>query len=221
MARRDWLKVIVLILVPANTWLLVFYYLHRQKQIAIRSIHDSRQYVQEYSVIRRHFREKWGLQIGRRFTIPPYPSEFIGSRPTFQQGYPICFLYISGLVVPEVWEPAILEAIKASPYLYVVLLYPGERSKDSIRQMVQKFKNPRLSALIGNWIQGGFGSYEDGILLVLCDGEGIVRVIEPYPKLKVSPFLKEEIVDWRPKLQQAVKRALEKFYGKPSGTQGR
>jgi hypothetical protein len=218
MTRRDWLKVIVLILVPANAWLLVFYYLHRQRQTAIYSIHDSRQYVQEYSVIRHHFREKWGLQIGRRLTIP-YPSEFIGPSPPFRQGYPTCFLYISGLVVPEVWEPAIFEALKASPYLHVVLLYSAEGGKDSIRQMVQKFKNPRLSALIGNWIHGAFGSYEDGILLVLCDGEGIVRAIEPYPKLKVSPFQEEEVKDWRPKLHQAVKRALEKFFGKPSGKQ--
>jgi hypothetical protein len=30
-------------------------------------------------------------------------------------------------------------------------------------------------------------------------------------------FWHEEVKDWRPKLQQAVKRALEKFYGGATG----
>jgi hypothetical protein len=48
-----------------------------------------------------------------------------------------------------------------------------------------------------------------------------VRAVEPYPDLKLSPSWEEEVKDWRPKLHQAVKRALEKFFGKPSGKQGR
>ncbi len=67
---------------------------------------------------------------------------------------------------------------------------------------------------MGNWVHGVFGSYDDGILLVLCDGNGVVRAIEPYPNLKRSPSLKDEVADWRPKLHQAVKKVLDKFFPK-------
>jgi hypothetical protein len=48
-----------------------------------------------------------------------------------------------------------------------------------------------------------------------------VIVIESYPQLKFSSEWHEEVKDWRPKLQQAVKRALERFYGKLPEAQGR
>ncbi|MFA0781339.1 MAG: hypothetical protein RJAPGHWK_002867, partial [Candidatus Fervidibacter sp.] len=38
--------------------------------------------------------------------------------------------------------------------------------------------------------------------------------------LKFSAFWHEEVKDWRTKLQQAVKRALERFFEKPSKRKG-
>jgi hypothetical protein len=42
----------------------------------------------------------------------------------------------------------------------------------------------------------------------LCDGQGIVRAVEPFPKLKISPHWEEELEDWRPKLHQTVTRKV-------------
>lgn len=216
MSRWDWLKVIVLVLLPINAWLGMFYYLRWQRQKAIHSIHDPKYFSSEEAIVLHHFQEKLGLKVGQPFN-PLYPYTFIGSPPPFRQGYPVCFLHIAGLAVPEVWEPAIFEALEASPHLYVVLLHSAEGDLASVRQIVRRFENPRLSALVGNWVPGILGSYREGILLILCDGRGIVRALEPYPPLKVSPSLEEEVADWRPKLQQAVKKVLDKFFPKGKG----
>ncbi len=53
-----------------------------------------------------------------------------------------------------------------------------------------------------------------GILAFLCDGNGIVRAVEPYPPLKISPDWQEQVADWRPKLHQGIKKMLDKFFPK-------
>ncbi len=217
---RDWAKMIVLILLPINAWLLVFLYLNHQKAKYLEETHGEFLRMNEM-VVAKFLREKYSIRIGQQLRLPlSLPS--VGLPPPLGKGYPVCFINISGLILPEVWEPAISEALKVSPYLYVVLLHSVDGDLPTIKKMFQRINNQRLSAIpIGLGVERTLGHYRGGILLILCDGSGVVRAVEPYPSLKVSPYMEEEVADWRPKLQQAVKRALEKFYGKPSGAQGR
>jgi len=225
MSRREWLKVIVLLLVPINTWLGVMYYLHWQRWRSFS--YRLRQGEQERSMVVRYLRERQGLhfKVGQRIPYPfPYPVHLIGRLPPVGRGKPVIFLNISWIASLEVWEPAVKEILSFSPPLYLVLLYRKPEGLDDryIREMVQKLRNPYVSALVGgDWMRRFFDAEVDRVLLLLCDEKGIIRHVEYYPKLKLSPYWHEEVKDWRPKLQQAVKRALEKFYGKPSGAQGR
>ncbi len=216
MFRREWLKVIVLILLPINAWLGVFYYLHWQRQKALWEVLQP--VPQEATVVVRHFQERHDFKVGRRLPYPfPYPTRLIGNPPSVGQGYPVLFVNISWIAAHEVWEPALTEALNASPYLQVVLLYRNEGVVDwkPITEMIQKLNSPRLSVLVGGgWMRSMFGTELNGTLLILCDGQGIIRSIEPYPELKISPYWEEEVKDWRPKLHQAVKKGLDKFFPK-------
>ncbi|MFZ8854331.1 MAG: hypothetical protein ACO2PL_19830 [Armatimonadota bacterium] len=216
MTRRDWVKVIVLLLLPFNAWLAVFFYLHYQRLSAISGTKQHKLIEKEQTIVHKHLREKFGIRVGQKINLPFCASQLIGSPPP--QGYPVCYLHIYGLALPEVWEDAIKEVL-ASPFLHVVLVRDSEGDVESVREIVARFNNPRLSELVGRWVYGIFGTNEDGILVVLCDGNGVIRVVEPYPKLLISPSLEKELAYWRPKLHQAVKRALEKFFGKPLGKQ--
>jgi len=119
------------------------------------------------------------------------------------------------------------------PDLHIVLLYrltPIPESKELqerfrqemqlIQNMLKHFSSPRVSAIASERMHYVFGLEIGGILAVICDDKGIVRVVEFYPSLKRTPKWSEEVADWRPKLQQAVKRALERFFEKPSGKAG-
>jgi len=229
MSRREWLKVIVLLLVPINAWLGMVYYLHwqRWKTFSYR-LHQSEQ---ERANVVRYLREKHGLnfKVGQPIPYPfPYPVHLVGRLPPVGRGQPVIFLNISWIASLEVWEPTVKEILSFSPPLHLVLLYRQPEGLDDrhIREMVQKLKSPYVSALVGrvregDWMGRFFDAEVDRVLLILCDGKGIIRHVEYYPELRLSPYWHEEVKDWRPKLHQAVKRALEKFYGKPSGTQGR
>lgn len=222
MSRWDWLKVIVLVLLPVNAWLGVFYYLHWQREKALREMYPKA--FQETAITVHYSQRRLGIEEGKRLVYPfPFPAKLIGKPPPFGQGYPVVFLNISWIASLEVWEPTIQEILNASPYLHVVLLYRKSKTLSEgfkpIMGIVQAFNNPRLSVLYSegeggdSWMLNFFGSEQTGFLLFLCDGRGIVRHIEPYPKLKVSRYWKEEVSDWRPKLHQAVKKVLDKFFG--------
>lgn len=223
MSRWDWLKAIMLVLLPFNAWLGVFYYLHLQREKALQKTFNLA--ILERKVFVHRSQERLGIKEGQRLRYPfPFPARFIGKPPPFGQGYPIVFLNISWIASLDVWEPTIQEILNASSYLYVVLLYrkPKELPEGfkPIMEIVQAFNNPRLSVLFsedGYWMLNYFGTELTGFLLILCDGQGIVRHIESYPKLKFSRSWKEEVADWRPKLQQAVKRVLDKFFPKRQG----
>ncbi|MDW8029941.1 MAG: hypothetical protein RMK94_16295 [Armatimonadota bacterium] len=209
MKNWDLVKIIVLILLPINAWLFVFLYLNYQKTKYLELSHDELLRRDETGVI-EFLHEKYGIRVGQTLKLPlRRPS--MGLSPPLRMGYPVCFINISGPALPEIWEPVVSEALKVSPYLYVVLLYPND-SLASVKEIFQKFNNPRLSAFPADFVQRALGHYREGILLTLCDGRGVVQAIEPYPSLKVSPSLEEEIKDWRPKLHQAVKKVLDKFF---------
>lgn len=230
--RRDIIKSVVLILLPINTWLLVLYYVHEQQASLLRpSLARHRNSV---TVRVDYFRKKLGLQEGQRLVYPfPVHLTLMGHAPPVGQGKPVLFLNIDWLAFPEVWGPIVREILPAYPDLHIVLLHsmPIDLNASSRslhfnvfqqqweyaqRQRAKLWENlhhPRLSILPGRWIKTALGG-NLGILLFLCDGQGMVRVIEVYPQLKFSPEWNEEVRDWRTKLRQAVKRALERFFGK-------
>ena len=211
---KDWTKVIVLILLPINAWLCVILYLYHQKAKYLEISH-SELIRKDEMIVTKFLREKYGIRTGQQLRLS-LPHPLVGTPPPLGKGYPVCFINVSGAVFPEVWEPIIFETLKMSPYLYIALLHPVDGDITTIKEIVQKINNPRLSVIsIRLGIERTLGNYKGGILLILCDGKGIVRVIEPYPSLKVSPYMEREIADWRPKLHQAVKGALERFYRKP------
>ncbi|MFA0761669.1 MAG: hypothetical protein HZLCBSQH_001779 [Candidatus Fervidibacterota bacterium] len=228
---KDALKLLVLILVPVNTWLVILYYINRSKATVLYP--SFARYESETKVRISYFQEKWGIKEGRKLL---YPFPFRGRTfvfcqpPPFGQGKPVLFLNIGWIAYPEVWEPAIKEALSSSPDLLVVLLYrltPIPEAKELqerfrqetelIQNMLKYFSSPRVSAIASERMHYVFGLEIGGILAVICDGQGIVRVVEFYPSLKRIPRWSEEVADWRTKLRQAVKRALERFYGKAVG----
>ncbi len=216
MSHWDKLKIVVFILLPINAWLGIFYYLHWQRQRALREAHE--RFEREAAVVYQHYQERLGLKVGQPLRYPfPYPTNLIGRPPPIGQGIPVLFINISWIADSEVWQPALEEAWKASPYLHIVLLYRKSESHglEPISKMLRKLNNPRLTVIAGReWIASVFGTDRNGTLLILCDGNGIVLAIEPYPDLKVSPYWDDEVADWRPKLHQAVKKVLDKFFPK-------
>ncbi|MFA0763315.1 MAG: hypothetical protein REDVDVYQ_001495, partial [Candidatus Fervidibacter sp.] len=148
-------------------------------------------------------------------------------------GVPVLFLYISWCAEPEVWELAVEEALKTDPNLHIALLHDlpttykdGREIVDTKRLLLarqlwekftKRFETERISVLTSRDWWKVWGNMRSGTLAVVCDGQGIIRVVEPYPSLWFSAFWHEEVKDWRTKLQQAVKRALERFYGKTVG----
>lgn len=223
MTKRDWLKVIILILVPVNAWLGVLYYLHWQKRGRGEFVETFR----FYTALRvTHFAEKWGIKEGQRLVYPfpvgNTPTLFLGVSPPVGQGRPVLFLNICRITSEEVWRPALQEALASSPSLHIVLLFDTgessgekfERNVKRLREMLNRFPSNRISAIAGDWIGTVFGGFLGGILAFLCDGEGIVRAVQLYPDLKLSPIWEDDVKDWQPKLQQAVKKALHKFFQK-------
>ena len=216
---NNWTIVIVCILLPIYAWLCVLLYLYHQ-EAKYREASHGELIRKDEMIVARFLREKYGVQIGQQLRLL-LPRPLVGSPPPLGKGYPVCFINISGPVLPEIWAPVISETLKVSTYLYVALLHPVDGDLAAIKEMAQRINNPRLSVIsVGLRVERTLGNYRGGILLILCDDKGVVRAIEPYPLLKVSPYLKEEVADWRPKLQQAVKRALERFFEKPSGKAG-
>ncbi|MCS7187974.1 MAG: hypothetical protein RMK89_13625, partial [Armatimonadota bacterium] len=196
--------------------LAVLFYLHLQKKWIYRQWMAEE--IREEAVISKYMQETHGLKIGQIFRLS-LPHQFIGSPPPLGRGYPVCFLNIGAGISKEIWWPSINEALKASPFLHVVLVFyppPFERRWDwrPVSQFIQNLGNSRVSAIIGNWQLGRLWGQPmaGGILLVLCDGKGVIQAIEPYPHLKISPNWEEEVADWRPKLHQAVKKVLDKFF---------
>jgi len=226
MFRKDWMKVIILILLPINTWAGIFYYLHWQRKKALER-RLSEEYLREIASLRLgYISESLNIKVGQRLNYPfPYRSVLIGKSPPFGQGSPILFLNISWIAEREIWESIIKDILKISSNLYVVLLYQPDYKIEKnkiflnlapIYKMINHFNHPRLSAIAGEWILTVFGNQFQGTLLILCDGNGIIRAIEPYPPLKTSPYWHEEVADWRPKLHQAVKKVLDSFFRKRS-----
>jgi len=236
MSRRDWLKLMVLILIPINAWLCVFYY---QRWRWGRMYLEGERRDRETRIMElEYFRERHGWLIREGLPLRfPAIAQVIGKFPPIGRGVPMLFLYISWCAEPEVWELAVEEALRVDPTLHVALLYDLPTTYKDNREVIdterlplakqlwekftKQFRTDRISVLTSRDWWKTWGNMRWRTLAVICDGQGIVRVIEPYPPLKFSAFWHEEVKDWRPKLQQAVKRALEKFYGKPSGAQGR
>jgi hypothetical protein len=233
MLRRDLFKLIVLVLIPANAWLIVLYFHHHSKvNVAYPSL---TRYESESKVRIAYFQEKWHIKEGQRLIYPfPFKGKTFVLRqlPSIGQGEPVLFLNIGWIAYPEVWEPAIQEVLKSSSRIHVVLLYnltgiteaielqdQFHQQMRLIQNMLNHFPPQRVSAIASEQMSTVFGLEIGGILAIICDGQGIVKVVEFYPPLKRTPKWHEEVSDWRPKLHQAVKRALEKFFGKPSGKQ--
>ncbi len=216
MSWRNWLKVTLLILVPVNAWLGMFYYVHWKRWRDFSNM--LRQAERERAMVVRYLREKHNLdfKVGQPLIYPfPYTAHLIGNPPPVGKGYPVIFLNISWIASYEVWGPALKEILPFSPPLYVVLLYRKPEGVDynHIKGMVQKLNSPYVSVLVGGeWMGRLFDAEAERVLLILCDGKGIVRHIELYPDLKVSPYWDDEVKDWRPKLHQAVKKVLQKFF---------
>jgi len=214
--QHNWLKVTVLILLPINAWLGVFYYLHWQRQKAFRE--SLKQAEIERGKVVLYLREKRGkvFREGQRMPYPfPFPTRIIGIQPPLGRGYPILFLNISWIASYEVWEPALKEALEI-PNLWIVLLYrkPRFAGWEHIIKMLKQVHSHRVSVLIGGEeeMMKAFDSNPSRILLILCDGQGIIRFVEYYPDLRLSAHWEEEVTDWRPKLHQAVKKVLDKFF---------
>ncbi|MEZ8218610.1 hypothetical protein B0813_002147 [Candidatus Fervidibacteria bacterium JGI MDM2 SSWTFF-3-K9] len=237
MSKRDWLKLVVLILLPINAWLCLFYYQKRWRWV--RMYIEGHQREQETMAMKLEYlrkRQGWLIKEGLPLRFP-HIDQVIGKFPPIGRGIPVLFLYISWCAEPEVWDLAVKEALQVNPTLHVALLHDLPTTYKDNREVIdtkrlplarqlwekftKKFQTDRISVLTSRDWWKAWGNMEIGILAVICDGRGIVRAIEPYPPLGLSAYWHEEVKDWRPKLHQAVKNALEKFYGKPSGTQGR
>jgi hypothetical protein len=232
MSWRDWLKLVVLILLPINAWLCLFYY---QKWRWVRMYFEGERREQFMEALRhQYFRERrWLIKEGHPLLRLPPLTQVFGKYPPLGQGVPVLFLYISWCAEPDVWELAVEEALKTDPNLHIALLHDlpttykdGREIVDTKRLLLarqlwekftKRFETERISVLTSRDWWKVWGNMRSGTLAVVCDGQGIVQVIEPYPPLKFSAFWHEEVKDWRPKLQQAVKRALERFYGKTVG----
>jgi len=224
MFRWGWVKVIALISLPINAWLGVFYYLHWQRKKAFM-FYRSEAYFKEVTALRlRHVHDIIAIKEGQRLNYPfPYRSVLLGTYPPLNRGSPVLFLNISWIAKHEIWEQIITDILNTSPDLYLVLMYyPETEIKEGrvvlnlspLYELMRRFNHPRLSAVAGEWVFTLFGNHVQGTLLILCDGNGTIRAIEPYPQLKISPYWEEEVADWRPKLHQAIKKVLDKFFPK-------
>ena len=237
MSRRDWLKLVVLILIPINAWLGLIYYQKRWRWVNMY-LEGERREQETQTALLNYLRERRGWVIKEGLPLRFSSTvQLIGKYPPLGRGVPVLFLYISWCAEPEVWEPAVEEAVKTDPTLHIALLHDLPTTFKDGRQIIdtkrfplarqlwekftKRFQTDRISVLVSEGWWKGWGNMRSGTLAVVCDGRGMIRVVEPYPPLRFSAFWHEEVKDWRPKLQQAVKRALEKFYGKPSGAQGR
>ncbi len=236
MSRRDLLKLIVLVLLPINAWIFSFYYPKWRWTQMYQEGKRREQMIQ--AMTWKYLSEKsgWLLKEGKSLRFPP-SVQIIGKYPPLGQGVPVLLLYISWCAEPEVWDLAVKEALQVDPNLHVALLHDLPITYRDNREVIdtkrlplarqlweeftKQFRTDRISVLISRDWWKAWGNMRWGILAVVCDGQGIVRVIEPYPPLLFHAFWHVEVADWRPKLHQAVKRALEKFYGKPSGAQRR
>ena len=228
MSRKDLVKLIVLVLIPVNAWLIVLYFHHRSKSEVVYP--SLTRYESDTKVRIAYFQEKWRIKEGQRLLYPfPFKGKTFVFRqpPPVGQGEPVLFLNIGWIAYPEVWEPAIQEVLKSSSHIHVILLYnltgiaEAVEFQDRFRQqmqliqhMLKHFPSQRISAIASEDLAIVFGLEIGGILAIICDGQGIVRVVEFYPPLKRSPKWSEEVADWRPKLHQAVKKALDKFFRK-------
>jgi len=227
MSRSDWLKLLVLILLPINAWFGVLYY---QKWRWSQMYGEwFRREDEVRGMLLKYLGERWGLREGVPLRLPPL-KQVIGKFPPLGQGVPVLFIYISWCAEPEVWEPAVEEALKYDPSLHIALLHDFPTTSKNAQIVVdterlplarklwerftEQFKTDRISVLTSLEWGKVWGDMRVGTLAVVCDGRGIIRVIEPYPPLLFSAFWHVEVKDWRPKLRQAVKRALDKFYGK-------
>ncbi len=172
---------------------------------------------------------RFGLKEGMVLRFPlPYITvdRIVGVLPPVGRGVPVLFLNISWIAEHEVWEPAISEALKASPHLHIALLYSvdlrrpnpkdpkeGERLFKHAVEFWRKLSSSRISLLASSdWYK--VVGHTEGILLILCDERGIIRKIEQYPELKFFPYWAEEVADWRQKLHRAVKKVLDEFFPK-------
>lgn len=227
MSRREWLKLLVLILIPVNAWLCLLYY---QKWRWVKMYQEGELRDREIEVLRlKYFRERrWLIKEGQRFVKFPPIAQAIGKLPPVGQGVPILFLYISWCAEPEVWELAVEEALKAHPNLHIALLHDLPITFKDNKMLIdtkqlplarklwenltKKFKTDRISVLTSLWWGSALGTMRAGILAIVCDEKGIIQIVEHYPPLRFSAYWKDEVADWRPKLQQAVKKVLDKFF---------
>jgi hypothetical protein len=220
---RDWLKLIVLILLPVNAWLATTVYLRWQKQ---KFLEESRR--REFTgkeAVHRFLREEiLGLKEGHRLRYPfPYPSQLLGPPPPIGQGIAVLLLNLSTRADKEIWDSAIKEALEASSSLHILLLYErrqGSEKLSKIQELLREFPSSRLSAVIGErWVREVFGQgfLGGGVLLVLCDGQGVIRVIVPYPERKEFKTWEDESAYWRTKLHKAVKKVVDEFFPREKG----
>lgn len=84
MSRGDWLKVILLVIIPVNAWVGVLYYLNQQKK-KVEWEYPSITTIRRSTELRvAHIAEKFGIREGKRL-VYPFP---IGKAETLYFGYP-------------------------------------------------------------------------------------------------------------------------------------
>ncbi|MFA0771156.1 MAG: hypothetical protein REDVDVYQ_001677, partial [Candidatus Fervidibacter sp.] len=113
----------VLILIPINAWLCLFYYQKRWRWVRmyLEGVkRDQEIRAKELNYLRE--RSRWLIREGQPLRFPPL-NQLIGKSPPLGQGVPVLFLYISWCAEPEVWELAVEEALKTDPNLHIALLH--------------------------------------------------------------------------------------------------
>ncbi|MEZ8218270.1 hypothetical protein B0813_001807 [Candidatus Fervidibacteria bacterium JGI MDM2 SSWTFF-3-K9] len=198
MSRRDWLKLVVLILIPINAWLCVFYYQKRWRWV--RMYLEGAKRDQEIQTMQLNYlreRRGWSIREGLPLRFPAI-AQVIGKFPPIGRGVPVLFLYISWCAEPEVWELAVEETLKTDPTLHIALLYDlpttykdGKLVIDTKRlplarqlweKFTKQFQTDRISVLTSWEWSKVLGAMRSGILAVVCDGGasfGLLSLIRP------------------------------------------
>jgi hypothetical protein len=98
MSRRDWLKLAVLILLPINAWLCVFYYQKRWNW-ARMYVEGYRRDLEAENMRLNYLRERHGWLIKQGLLLRfPHIDQIIGKFPPIGRGIPVLFLISLGVL---------------------------------------------------------------------------------------------------------------------------